>query len=99
MYCVKFFDRLRGKFGFLADTTDYADVTDKDKSRRQKGNQSSSYAETSLGGKLEFSQQKATKGPLCSQVGSAWIFLPSYLLLENDSAQSMIAPHLSVLSV
>ena len=36
MYCVKFLNPLRGKFGFFAETTDYADVTDEGKPRKGK---------------------------------------------------------------
>jgi hypothetical protein len=31
MYCVRFLDPLRGKFGFFADTTDYPHGTDRER--------------------------------------------------------------------
>lgn len=80
MYCVKFCDRLRRKFGNFADTTDYADVTDNGKTGKQK-------------------QTKAPKASSVVRSDRHGSFYASCLVLENDSAQSMIAPDLSVLSV
>src|SRR6266568_5028422 len=57
MYCVKFLDRLRGKFGFFNPTTDDADFTDQVRPANTEGNEGS---EHSGGYGLDF-LQKATK--------------------------------------
>src|SRR6266581_9787358 len=57
MYCVRFLDPLRGKFGFFNPTTDDADFTDQVRPANTEGNEGS---EDSCGYGLDF-LQKVTK--------------------------------------